>query len=140
MLLKGHLGIRCHSQYNKVIRLLQYSSANINLGDWGCILLDLETIIVLVLLAFNFTPQWSHHSLTLPRSRIRDTATVTTITITVLLLLSYCYMGTPVKPTTRRTTRKILQAKEDSHAPDLHATYLQATDLEASTNYKIQTA
>ena len=28
MLLKGHLGIKCHSQYNKVIRLLQYSSAN----------------------------------------------------------------------------------------------------------------
>ena len=45
-------------------------------------------------------------------------------------------MGTPVKPTTRRTTRKILQAKEDSHAPDLQATYIQAIDLEASTNYK----
>ena len=28
MLLKGHLGIKCHSQYNKVIRLLQYSSVN----------------------------------------------------------------------------------------------------------------
>ena len=28
MLLKGHLGIKWHSQYNKVIRLLQYSSAN----------------------------------------------------------------------------------------------------------------
>ena len=28
MLLKGHLGIKCHSQYNNVIRLLQYSSAN----------------------------------------------------------------------------------------------------------------
>ena len=29
---KGHLGIKCHSKYNKVIRLLQYSSAN---NCWG---------------------------------------------------------------------------------------------------------
>ena len=43
----------------------------VNGGDWGCIERDLETIIVLVLLAFNFIPQRSHHSLTLPRSRIR---------------------------------------------------------------------
>ena len=28
MLLKGHLGITCHSQYNKGVRLLQYSSTN----------------------------------------------------------------------------------------------------------------
>ena len=28
MLLKSHLAIKCHSQYNKVIRLLQYSPAN----------------------------------------------------------------------------------------------------------------
>ena len=42
----------------------------VNGGDWGCIVRDLETIIVLVLLAFNFIPQKSHHSLTLPRSRI----------------------------------------------------------------------
>ena len=28
MLLKSHLGIKRHSQYNKVIRLLQHSSAN----------------------------------------------------------------------------------------------------------------
>ena len=34
-------------------------------------------------------------------------------------------MGTPVKPTTRRTTRKILQATEDSHALDLHTYRLQ---------------
>ena len=46
-------------------------------GDWGCIVHDLETIIVLVLLAFNFNPERSHHSLTLPMSRIRDSATVT---------------------------------------------------------------
>ena len=38
-------------------------------GDWGCIVRDHETIIVLILLAFNFIPQTSHHSLTLPRSR-----------------------------------------------------------------------
>ena len=75
MLLKGHIGIKCHSQYNKVIRLLQYSSANG--GAWGCIMRDLETIIALVLLAFNFIPQRLHHSQTLPRSRIRDSATVT---------------------------------------------------------------
>ena len=36
---------------------------------------DLDTIIVLVLVAFYFIPQRSHHSLTLPRSRIRDSAT-----------------------------------------------------------------
>ena len=39
-------------------------------------MLDLETI-VLVLLEFNFIPQRSHHSLTMPRSRIKDSATVT---------------------------------------------------------------
>ena len=29
----------------------------VNAGDWGCIMRDLETIIVLVLLAFNFIPR-----------------------------------------------------------------------------------
>ena len=43
----------------------------VNGDDWGCIMRDLETIIVLVLLEFNFIPQRSHHSLTQPRSRIR---------------------------------------------------------------------
>ena len=38
---------------------------------------NLETIIVLVLLAFNFIPQRSRHSLTFKRSRLRDSATVT---------------------------------------------------------------
>ena len=48
------------------------------LGDgWGCIVRDLETIIVLVLLAFNFIPQRSHYAFTLTRSRFRDSATVT---------------------------------------------------------------
>ena len=49
----------------------------VNEGYWGCIVRDLETIIVLVLLAFNFIPQRSNHSLTQPRSRIRDSATAT---------------------------------------------------------------
>ena len=49
----------------------------VNGGEWGWIMHDLETIKVLVLLAFNFIPQRSHHSLTLPRSRIKDSATVT---------------------------------------------------------------
>ena len=49
----------------------------VNEGDWGCIVRDLETIIVLVWLAINFIPQRSHHSLILPRSLIRDSATVT---------------------------------------------------------------
>ena len=42
--------------------------------DWGCIVRDLETIIVLVLLAFNFIPQLLHHAFTLTRSRFRDSA------------------------------------------------------------------
>ena len=51
----------------------------VNGCDWGYILRDFETIIAMVLLAFNFFPQRSHHSLTLPRSRIRapDTTTLT---------------------------------------------------------------
>ena len=49
----------------------------VNAGDWGCNVRDLETIIVLVLLAFNFIPQYSQNSLTFTRSRLRDSATVT---------------------------------------------------------------
>ena len=49
----------------------------VNAGDWGYIVRDLETIIGLVLLAFNFIPQRSHHSLTFMRSLLRDSATVT---------------------------------------------------------------
>ena len=45
----------------------------VNGGNWGCILNDLETIIVLVI----FIPRRSHHSLTLPRSLIEDYATET---------------------------------------------------------------
>ena len=49
----------------------------VNGSDWGCIVHDLESIIVLVLLTSNIIPQRSHQSLTLPRSRIRDSATIT---------------------------------------------------------------
>ena len=45
------------------------------IGD--AIVRDLETIMVLVLLALNFIPQRSHHSLTFTRSRLRDSATAT---------------------------------------------------------------
>ena len=72
MLLKGHLGIKCESQYHKVVWFLQYSSPLVNGGDWGGIMRNRKTIVVLVLLVFNFIPDMSHHSLTLPRSRIKD--------------------------------------------------------------------
>ena len=74
MLLKILLEIKIHSQYIKVIRLLQHSSS---MGDWGCIVCELESITVLVKLLLNFIPQTSHHSLTLPRARFRDSPTVT---------------------------------------------------------------
>ena len=71
MLLKGH------SQNNKVVLPFSTVLPVVNGVGWGYIVQDLETIIVLVLLAFNFIPQRSNHSLTLPRSRIRDSATAT---------------------------------------------------------------
>ena len=46
-------------------------------GDWRCIGHDLDTIIVLVMLAFSFIPQRSHHSFTRLKSRFRDPATAT---------------------------------------------------------------
>ena len=52
----------------------------VNGCDWRCIVLDLETIMVLVLFAFTFIPQRSHHSLTLPRSMIMDSAAITLTT------------------------------------------------------------
>ena len=51
----------------------------VNGGYWACIVRDLETIIVMLLLAVYFIPQMTHHSLILPRSQIRDSATVTLI-------------------------------------------------------------
>ena len=56
-----------------------FSTKIVNAGDWGCIVRNPETIIVLVLLAFNFITQRSNHSLTLTRSRHRDSATVTAL-------------------------------------------------------------
>ena len=46
----------------------------VNGGDWGCIVRDLGTIIVLVLLAINFHHTKSH---TLRRSRFRNSTTLT---------------------------------------------------------------
>ena len=60
--LKSHLGIKCHFQNIKVIRPLRTVPQIFNGGDWGCNVRDLETIILLVLLAFNFFPQKSHQS------------------------------------------------------------------------------
>ena len=52
--------------------------STVNGGDWGCIVRDMETwIIVLVLLSFNFIYHRSHHAFTLMRSQFRDSATVT---------------------------------------------------------------
>ena len=54
MLLNGHLGIKCHSN---IIDKFSTAPQIFNGGDWGCIVLDLETIIVLVLLTFNIIPK-----------------------------------------------------------------------------------
>ena len=60
MHLKGHLGFKCHFQYIKLIRLLQHSWMGC---AWpGYIVCDMETITVLVILAFNFIPQRSRLS------------------------------------------------------------------------------
>ena len=74
MFVKSHLGSKCHSEYNKIIRLLQHSPPIVNADDLGYIVRELETIIVLVLLAFNFILQRSHHSQTFTRSRLRNYA------------------------------------------------------------------
>ena len=60
----------------KVIRVLQHSPPIINGVTGDALCRDLETIIVLVTLVCNSIPQKSHHSLTLSRSRFRDSATV----------------------------------------------------------------
>ena len=77
MLHKSHHIIKCHCQYKMVIDSFSTVPPIVNAGDWGCILRDLETIIVLVLLSFNFIPQRSHQSQTLMMSRLRDSATAT---------------------------------------------------------------
>ena len=49
----------------------------VNAVDWGFIVPDLETIIVLDSLAFSIVPQRSHIILILTRSLLRVSATVT---------------------------------------------------------------
>ena len=87
MLLNGHLEIECCSQYNKVIRLLQYRSANRCIPiDWWCIVRELETIIVL--LAFNFIPERSHHSLII--MDIIGILIIINITIIIIITIIIC--------------------------------------------------
>ena len=49
----------------------------VNSDDYTWIVLDPECIIVIVLLILNFNPQKTHHSLTKPKSRFRDSPTLT---------------------------------------------------------------
>ena len=51
----------------------------VSVGDWGCIVRDLETMIISVLLALNFIPKRSRHSLT---CRGHGSGTLTTVTLT----------------------------------------------------------
>ena len=75
MLLKIHLGINVTPNITRSLDSFSTVPEIVNAGDWGCTVRDLETIIVLV--SFNFIPQRSRHSLTLTRSRLRNSATVT---------------------------------------------------------------
>ena len=59
MLLKGHLGIKFTANISWSSDSFSTVQPLVNGGDWGCIARDLETIIVLVLLAFNFVPKRS---------------------------------------------------------------------------------
>ena len=64
VLLKSHLGIKCPN-----ISLPIYQGPPlVNWFDWGCIVSDLVTIIVSVLLAISVTPKRSNHSVTSPIS------------------------------------------------------------------------
>ena len=76
MVLKGHLGINVTPKITRSSDSFNTVPQIVNGRDWVCTVSDLETIIVFCLLAFNLIPQRSHHSLTLPRSRIRNSATV----------------------------------------------------------------
>ena len=81
---------RCFSKVileSNVVRNVSRSSHSfntvppkINGGDWECIVRYLKTIMISVLLAFNFILKRSYltyHSLPLPRSRFEDSATTT---------------------------------------------------------------
>ena len=48
---------KSQTQNIKVYRLLQNSFVRVNVGDWVCIVCGLDTIIVLVLFAFDLIPQ-----------------------------------------------------------------------------------
>ena len=76
MHLKGHLGIKCNSQYIKAIRLLQHSSANSKYGwqEMNCAWPGDYYSLSLTRIQFN--SQKVKPLTTLPRSRIIDSATV----------------------------------------------------------------
>ena len=82
--LKSLLGIKCHGQYIKVIRLFQYRSAN---SYWRLLVMHcswpgltrIHTRLpyshhIFVLLAFNSTLHRSLHTPTVPRSLFKDSA------------------------------------------------------------------
>ena len=77
MLLEAQFVIKCTPNITRSSDSFSTVPPTVNGGDRGCIVRDLKTIVVLVLLAFNFIPHTSHYSLTLPRSGIRDSSTVT---------------------------------------------------------------
>ena len=74
VLLKGHLSIERHTQYNKVSRLISFQS------QWGWLLMnsawpgDYQS---LSLTAFSFIPHKSRQTLTMVRSRFKDSVTAT---------------------------------------------------------------
>ena len=77
MLLKGHLKSNVTPNIFRSSDSFSTVPSMVNGGEWGYIVSDLETIIVLVLLAINFIPKMSHHAFTLTRSRFTESATVT---------------------------------------------------------------
>ena len=57
--------------------------SRVNGVNWGWTVRYLETIIVIVLLAFSFIPHRSHHTLTLFRSRFQNGVVRITVTLVV---------------------------------------------------------
>ena len=57
MLLKNYLRNKCHSHVSRSSDSFSTVPAIVNRSDWECIVRYLKTIIVLVLLAFNFNPK-----------------------------------------------------------------------------------
>ena len=56
MLLKSHLGIKYHSHISRSPDSFNTVHPIVTAGDWGYLVCVMETIIVLVLLAFNIIP------------------------------------------------------------------------------------